>query len=153
MLFGNLFSDVTLGTILAYVTSISVIILVIFIATVIHLCVTKRHTRKYFLKMSNNHNEENNDDRIGAYELIDRNVSTYANQDVENRVGKITNDTTVDTSPIADNTKVKEYLEMTTDNVMLPVRSVNVNQDGTGNSYLLLQDNRLAEPNHYSMCT
>ncbi|CAG2221412.1 unnamed protein product [Mytilus edulis] len=146
-------ADIMLGTILAYVTSISLIILVIFIATVIHLCVTKRHTRKYFLKMSNNYNEENSDNRIGAYELIERNVSNYTNQDVDNRVEKTINDTTVDTTMIADNTKVKEYLEMTPDNVMLPVRSVNINQDGTGNSYLLLQDNRLAEPNHYSMCT
>ncbi|XP_063431128.1 uncharacterized protein LOC134713770 [Mytilus trossulus] len=146
-------ADITLGTILAYVTFISVIILVIFIATVIHLGVTKRHTRKYFLKMSNNYSEENSDNRIGAYELIERNVSTVTNQDVENRAEKKLNDTTVDTTVIADNTKVKEYLEMTPDNVMLPMRSVNVNQDGTGNSYLLLQDTRLAEPNHYSMCT
>ncbi|XP_052100506.1 uncharacterized protein LOC127734590 [Mytilus californianus] len=147
-------ADITLGTILSYVTSISVIILVIFIATVIHLCVTRRfHTGKYCLKMSNNYNDENNDDRIDAYELIDKNVSINTNRDVENRSEKTINSTTIDTTMISDNTKVKEILEMTTDNVMLPVRSVNVNQDGTGNSYLLLQDNRQSEPNHYSMCT
>ncbi|CAC5408017.1 unnamed protein product [Mytilus coruscus] len=139
-------ADITLGTILAYVTSISVIILVIFIATVIHICVTRKFDRgKYCLKMSNNYNEENNDDRIGAYELIEK--------DVENRSEKTINSTTIDTTTISDNTKVKEILEMTTDNAMLPVRSVNVNQDGTGNSYLLLQDTRQSEPNHYSTCT